>query len=611
MKRIIYGALACLTVCACTDNESVTTEVETLANGTAYMSVRINDAGSTSTRAEEGNYDAGVSGENEITTAKFYFYASDETFVTVGTLQSLKGTEYKGNVNIEEEDDAVVVLSGLTTNNYPNYVVTVLNAPSSFTYGATLKEMLKKLSFETGTYGGYLSGDASGQFVMSTTSFMSDGKTMTDHNDTYYFATKIDESNFQTTAEAAVATGNPVEIYVERLAAKVTLATNSEGLTDGDGTKLTPVTVNNENETLYNIGSYTVINADGESTSQEIYVKFGKWGLNATAKQSYMSKNIKPVIDETTDTEADGWNNTTTGNLGFKWDIPGDYRSYWGMSYNYDKTDGNYPKTAGDDTNFEYGTDDHGNTTYDNNNTYLNYISLNGLGKVLGSADHCAENTNTQDVLESNYSAITSALLSATVCDENGNGLDVVRHNGLLFTTEYYLKYVLNNLNALGQLNVYDEDGNQIDYTSVELGNEYDGYVNVVLNATGESTDWYSSATDASESTKLTVDGVNEALDAFYGGTHSDVAYKDGQMYYNIPIEHLNNNEDEKYAEGNYGVVRNHWYNITINSLSGLGHGVFDPDEPIIPQEEDKELYYLGAKINILSWKIVNQSVGL
>jgi hypothetical protein len=41
------------------------------------------------------------------------------------------------------------------------------------------------------------------------------------------------------------------------------------------------------------------------------------------------------------------------------------------------------------------------------------------------------------------------------------------------------------------------------------------------------------------------------------------------------------------------------------------GHGVDDPDEPIVPTTEEDVNYYLGANINVLSWRVVNQSVKL
>ena len=87
-------------------------------------------------------------------------------------------------------------------------------------------------------------------------------------------------------------------------------------------------------------------------------------------------------------------------------------------------------------------------------------------------------------------------------------------------------------------------------------------------------------------------------------------------MYYNIPIEHLRNDgkyTDENYEdkEGNYGVVRNHYYIIEINSISNLGKAVNDPKENIVPNDDDTKNYYVAAKINVLSWKVVRQTVEL
>ncbi len=90
--------------------------------------------------------------------------------------------------------------------------------------------------------------------------------------------------------------------------------------------------------------------------------------------------------------------------------------------------------------------------------------------------------------------------------------------------------------------------------------------------------------------------------------------YNGGLMYYNVPIEHLaTNSEGTAYPDGaveaQYGVVRNHWYNITVTSVGNFGHAIADEEEVIVPQIEE-DYYYLGADINILSWKMVNQSVG-
>lgn len=81
-----------------------------------------------------------------------------------------------------------------------------------------------------------------------------------------------------------------------------------------------------------------------------------------------------------------------------------------------------------------------------------------------------------------------------------------------------------------------------------------------------------------------------------------------GKTYYYVPIRHLGAaTTDPAY----YGVVRNHYYQINLQSLKGFGSSVYDPDreiKPVIPAEETS---YLAAKINVLQWRVVSQDVNL
>ncbi len=87
--------------------------------------------------------------------------------------------------------------------------------------------------------------------------------------------------------------------------------------------------------------------------------------------------------------------------------------------------------------------------------------------------------------------------------------------------------------------------------------------------------------------------------------------YNNGLMYYSIPIEHLGTQTGESLAEGDYGIVRNHWYDITINSISHLGKGITDEEEVIVPDPEAPTYYYVDASINVNSWNIITQSADL
>ena len=97
-------------------------------------------------------------------------------------------------------------------------------------------------------------------------------------------------------------------------------------------------------------------------------------------------------------------------------------------------------------------------------------------------------------------------------------------------------------------------------------------------------------------------------------------SFNGGKAYYNIPIKHLGfyrrNNPNEglsgredtfKWTEvksGDFGLVRNHSYRIVVDKIEGLGNGIPDPDDPIVPPTDPEE-YYIGARIIVLNWAIV------
>lgn len=100
-------------------------------------------------------------------------------------------------------------------------------------------------------------------------------------------------------------------------------------------------------------------------------------------------------------------------------------------------------------------------------------------------------------------------------------------------------------------------------------------------------------------------------------------SFKNGKAYFNVPLKHIfynpalydenkasNDFDAEKAQLGDYGVVRNHVYQLTINGIQGLGSGIGDLNQPIVPPTE-VDNYYIAAKLNILKWRIVSQSVDL
>ena len=577
MNKLFLGWFVCTALCACTNDESEIIPNDTpnvFTGDKAFINVRLADAGSL-TRAQEGNFEYGTN-EQSVKNAYFYFYDADGVFVTQGDVWTGGTPSTTIPVgNIEFAGNNVVVLKGLDKKNYPKYMVAVLNKPAGFMYGETLDEMQTVLA-DNNAEGIYYPETANNittnYFTMSTTSY-------TDNNREKYFVAEVKEEHFslEPMTDAGAIT-NTVTVYVERLAAKVTLNVSDELEKDENGRYPIKVTVAGENNSA----------GSGNIASEDLYVELLGWKLNATAKKSYMVKNI----DET-------WTDT---NLGFTWNRATDHRSHWGKSFNYGLS--GYPENA---------------ETISDNPTYLNYVDLeNGL-TTLGSPAYCAENTNTSSIVTANFpSAVTSILLKAKVCDVNGNTLDLVRYNGVLFKQDSFLEYVLSVLKTKNQLNVWYESGQddmgntkytQIGKEYVKLENISDGKVKVVFtNENGTSL--YTG--DGSNSSEQIIAALNDDLAA---ASADATAYNGGLMYYNIPIEHLNNGnvaEDGTIPEAKYGVVRNHHYVVTIDKLEKIGKGIFDEDEKIVPDRDpDNDTYYVGAKINILSWKIVSQNVEL
>lgn len=101
--------------------------------------------------------------------------------------------------------------------------------------------------------------------------------------------------------------------------------------------------------------------------------------------------------------------------------------------------------------------------------------------------------------------------------------------------------------------------------------------------------------------------------------------YASGVSYYIARVKHFGNDltpwndgdltygdndvdNNNKYL-GRYGVLRNNWYELTVNSVSGPG----TPDVPTIkPTDPDDENYkYISVSVKILDWAKRSQSVDL
>lgn len=578
-KQLVIAGLALAALVACNKEKAVETP---LKDGDAYINVKItySDPVTKGTAANPPFY-FGTAKEQAIDNAYFVFYYADGSFCQYVKKEKAdlkfnpNGTNSSTDNNVEELSDAVVVLKDLKSNLYPVYMAVILNSDNDWINtnikDKSISEATSAVQTAIATVGTNKQVDWS-NFMMSSSTF-NNGDARTG-----YYCTKLTPANFQETAEKAVESGNPVEAYVERLAAKVKVEFGS-ALSKNGGI----------------IGSFEV---DGKA--MDLYFKVTGWGLNATTKDSYCFKNIDATWDK--------------DKLGFEWNDVSNFRSYWAKSTNYGS--GDYPGTYN-------SSDEH---YKDDANVTLNYITYNDLKVALDGNAYCRENTNTAEYMNKNLSSTaTSVLLGATIVDKDDKALTLYNYNGKLYTENYYKAAALNDYEAKNTDKIFwkkttsntGETFDKVEPKDLEIVRSADGYAHVELT---KADNYYYGSREAIQNSTAKAVKTEKANEYLNGTTQYKYNtgcsyYKDGEMYYNIPIEHLRESDKtaENYTiqEGDYGVVRNHYYIITITKIKNLGKAVNEPDEVIVPNDDDTKSYYVAAKINVLSWKVVRQTVEL
>ena len=113
------------------------------------------------------------------------------------------------------------------------------------------------------------------------------------------------------------------------------------------------------------------------------------------------------------------------------------------------------------------------------------------------------------------------------------------------------------------------------------------------------------------------VNTINEKL-----GLSADAGiatYLNGEAYYIARIKHFNEltpwtagtpyNGDNKAFLGRYGVLRNNWYDLSVNSISGLGYPDVPEVKPTVPDDENEQ--FINVEVKILDWAKRSQNIDL
>ncbi len=584
--RLYSLALAgALMLGACSSSDDLNDGGATANEGKSYIAVNIKSVGTAGagTRAEDytqggGTYEDGTENEGAISAVRFFFFNSDgSAYIMKGS-----GVNYKELNNntpltgadhlltIEGKTTAMLVIEG-ETKTAPAYMVAVVN-PQTLSKledkayrESQLRDEFTDKSFVQITTDG-TGNKQYGGFVMSNSVYAENGARVCASSVSGHVEENRDD-----------ATNNPVDIYVERVVAKATTTVN----TDEGWKKIT----SGDDEGKYKI-KVGKINIDAEH-EKDVYAVVQGWGLadeNETAE-------LEKQIDVTS-------NNWTSAILGIDpWTSPDYHRCFWSSSVPFTPKGGTNPIVNHEFSDF---TTQFGTTplyTCPNTPTYEEY--------------------NTQKINEKPYdNTLTKVLVAAKLVyyddDNNSHPADICKYRGMqILGAKNVLTQVAKDYSDYWTVDKNDPNKHillapeDLEYTRTDLAGadplkSYE--VRPVLKANVKV---YKKKSDGSGSFEKT-DSNNE-LNALLAQSPVQVR-KDGMTYYYTPIRHLAQNKTEM---GYYGVVRNHSYRITINTISGFGTPVYNPDEIIVPVIPKDTETFLAARINVLSWRVVTSNVDL
>lgn len=585
-KKVLYSmALASvLMLGACSSNSDLDGSNNNKdAAKTSYISVNINNVGAAPTgRASYDvggeKYEDGVGIENAINKVRFYFFNADGTPYLLNNAGKAEAVNYM-DVNFYKAGDDHDHTAETVTNT-----MLILNGESSLAPASMLAVVNPDAAGVKAGVPGDLLGEQSQRFSILRTSMQgsnwSDKKGFVMSNSVYKEA-GVDVCSTQLGGRlytnADDATKNPIDVYVERVLAKVTANANKD---NGNWSQV--------NESTYKdtwkikVGTLKLSQEEGGSKTVDVYAWIQGWGIADANGNAELCKQIK-VAD---------WTDAT---LGIKpWSSPDYHRCFWSNS---SVVNNQNPLV---NQNFNSYTNQFGSPMYAMPNTpdvpVVNpKTSKNNLTKVLVAAKLGYEDNGTWKAAE--------------ICEYKGQeflGIDDVKKVLLKETGKYYVKETQADGNTTYS-SLKPENFEFVTSSSYNTGLK-DYQVVAQLKGVAElyrvADDMLANTDEDRETqyTRVSADEVNKEL----AQNPAEIRY-DGDAYYYTPIKHLGT----AGSLGEYGVVRNHSYQVTIDDIKGWGTPVFDPSKIIIPTIPSNDKSYLAAKVNVLSWRVVNSYVNL
>lgn len=530
------------------------------ANDKSYLAIRINNVGSVAgSRAAAGDYSDGTADENHIESVRFYFFNSDGTpYILKNNGQSTGknwleknsdlNTENKQNPNVSMISNPLLVIEG-NTGASPAAMIAVINPNSldgdKLGDGAKTLDDVKRTSIYSQFY---TTGNKN--FVMSNSVYVDNGVEKCASIVIGHVAT-----------DAATAKGNPVNLYVERVVAKVQPTINT-GYKATDGRTWIKI----DGKDAMKVGVYG---------TNDIYAVVDGWGV--------ADENGKAELVKQVDTK---WNDE---NLGISvWTSPDYHRCFWTSS-----------------VAFAAGNGAEGNAPV--NHTYADYAK-----RKLTDCAYTLPNAPTSVNADPYASTLTKMVLATHLVYKDGTDYkpaEICQYRGQEYlhiedvkteVANNFADYYIKKGDTRTKLKPSD-----IDFTTkVTSIKDYQVVATLRSLAADETLQKKTGTTEEASSYQ---DVNKEDLQNSMNEEPAQIR-KGGMAYYFIPIRHLGTDPTKV---GYYGIVRNHVYSINIQNMYGFGTPVYDPDKTIDPTIPSNDATYLAARINVLSWRVVKYNADL
>ena len=587
MFSSVLASALMLTVASCSSSDDITGGNGNAEGSTSYLVINLNSVGNApASRVYEqngGKYDDGEDLENQIKKVRFYFYNAD------GTAYKLQNVTNGGDQNwidrtitTTETGDPSVTVSGKTQ------AVLVLNGESNVSPASMLavvnpevgssqldENMVSRWSKMRTELTGKTFHDESG-FVMTNSTYEDGGKDL---------CTTLLSGRTYSTKDKAL--DNPVDVYVERINAKV------KAFIDPDNANFVKVTTdetldgvnfNGKYKTKEKVGDLTVTKSDGSTEEIPVFAYIEAWGVADENDQATYYKQI----------DVQNWTNATLGFDGTDtpWSSRDYHRCFWSKGVAFGGTPAHLP------TNHPFSEykANLGDALYTLPNTPTNY-----LGGTTGKAYDNPMNSELTKFLVTARLAYTDAsgnILPAEICTYKGQKF-LGQENVKKVIADDLGTYYKMTTTATGT--TYDKiEPTDIEFSTTTEGSSKLQDYQVVAKLKSSITELY--RLSGGDYVSANMADVKNELQAVPVEIHNG-----GRTYYYTPIKHLG--KPRSIAE--YGIVRNHSYQVELNSIKGFGTPVYDPTKVIVPVVPSDDLTYLAARINVLSWRVVPSTVDL